>query len=488
MENNIKQILEDIYSVDANLKKHEKELVEIIQALIASRPEASYDENFKIQLRSELLKKFNQIYNKNKEKRLLINFNFMNKLFYGLSIVALAVIVLLPNLLAPKQTPKQAQRQTTDVNFGLEVDEVKNNAFGSLSLNNSGQAAPSGLGSTESASDSSAQPVATGFGGGGTGAAKMDVGIMPPMEYYNYIYQGDEIKLEDKELPVYKKIRGLKSQAALAQMLQNSNFDSIDLEAFDNAKLTNFQISEDKNFGYTVWVDLYEGLINISENWLKWPQTQASTPLNINDVPSDETLITMSDKFLAEKKIDLSNFGDPYVEKTWRIYYERSVGQDDYAIPDYMSVVYPQKINGQEVYEEWGSPYGIRININIRQKKVSGAWGISTQKYQSSNYAMETDTEKILKLAAGGGYQVYKDETAKVIDIKLGTPTLKYTLVWQYDNLESQQLYVPALVFPIIDMPKDTYFYRENVIIPLAQDILNSRINPELPDPRPMPL
>jgi len=476
MEQNIKNILEDLYSVDSNLRQHEDDLIKIIKTLLAARPKAEYDQAFKQELRAQLLEKFDQIKNQKKETNLKINFNYMNKFIYAVGGLLLIMIVVLPFFY--KDKANIAQLGQTNLELGLQVAKMSDEAFGSLAASAPGNAAaPEGRG-------------AAGAGYGGGSAAGGDVskemsGTIIAPAYYTYVYDGEEIVLENGQLPVYKKIKGLEAGNNLAAILQNTNFGNIDMSTFQNTHLRNFQISEDKNFGYSIYMDLYEGSMSIMENWEKWPQMETYTPLSINDVPDNQTLINMANQFLAEKKISLEHYGEPYISNEWRVFYDkRSAENLDYYIPEAMTVVYPQMIDGQVVYDEWGNRYGLNVGINIRQKRVSSVYGMTSQKYQSSNYDMETDVEKILKLASqGGNSYYYMDESAQKLEIKLGTPSYSYVQIWQYDKGASNQLFVPALVFPVINTPDDAdYFYRENVVIPLAKDIIDQRLNPEYPD------
>ncbi|MBU1203026.1 hypothetical protein KKH39_03240 [Patescibacteria group bacterium] len=480
MDKNIQTILDELYLADKSLKKYEPELIKIIESLIASRPKVKFDESFKSQLRSELLEKFNQIKQQDDMKqKLKTNNNFMNKLFYALGGAALVVLlIVLPNL--SKDTPGQLKlaNKTEKANFSFEVLPIQDRAFGSLT-DNSGGTAPT------------AEAAGLGGGGGitGTDSAMADSKMIAPMPVsYKYIYDG-EIDFDQSQLPVYKKIKGSSAASSLAQMIQQTKFEDLNMSSFKNTQLRNFNITEDRDYGYSLYVDLYEGIISISENWERWPQPQYNEPIKIEQIPSDEKLISIADKFLADKKIDISQYGEPSVDNQWRLYYENSPEKDYYYIPEMISVVYPQIINEQEIYEEYGGKFGLRVNINIRENRASGAWGISSQKYQSSLYDMETDTNRLKKLAEqGGGWPIYYAQDSEIVEVKLGEPKLAYTSAWHYDGMQSYQLFVPALVFPVLEQPTEGYYYKETVVVPLAKDIVDSRLTPIDQPGVPMPL
>lgn len=475
-KNIIDKILAELYQEDASLKKYENEIRELVEYLIKSKPDIKYNQNFKSQLRAELLEKFDTI--KNKNNKAIFNFNNMKNLAYTFGTLALVLLVVVPSLML--QTKTSSNRLAIDM--GLEIVPGQREAFGSLVA-------------SQGNLDNPAQAVGLGGGGGGNATieGKMVADTMIyPYYVYEYTYEGEEFSIDGDQMNVYKRLKGLNAQNQLASLIQNVNFEGLDIKSFKNSQLKNFQISEDRDFGYSLYMDLYEGTMSIYENWEKWPQTTVYEPLDITQVPDDATLIAVADKFLSDKKIDTSLYGPAQVDNQWKETYLREGLQQDY-VPEVISVVYPLQIEGDKtVYEEWGGYYGIRVSVNIRHKKVANAWGMSTQKYQSSVYEMEQDIDKILKLASQGGsyYPIYRDANAQVVNIALDTPHLAYTLVWNYDGNQSAQLYVPALVFPIKELPNDgNYFYKENVVIPLAKEIVDARLNPDLPDgPRPMPL
>ena len=101
-------------------------------------------------------------------------------------------------------------------------------------------------------------------------------------------------------------------------------------------------------------------------------------------------------------------------------------------------------------------------------------------------YKTETDINKILDIARRGGRNVYTyQNNQKVIEVKIGTPTLSYVKIWQYNNNQNDELLVPAFIFPILEKPAVNYFYKDNIIVPLISDMLDSDNNPRV---MPMPL
>jgi len=134
------------------------------------------------------------------------------------------------------------------------------------------------------------------------------------------------------------------------------------------------------------------------------------------------------------------------------------------------------------------------MNINIRTMKAAGLYGLETQNYQSSNYAAETDKDRIMKFALQGDLWpqgIYTDESFQVkeVEVRLGTPKIEYMRYWRYADNQNDELFVPAMVFPIIEkIPADDSLYKDAVVIPLVREILDSVTAEQNIVPTPMPL
>jgi hypothetical protein len=146
-----------------------------------------------------------------------------------------------------------------------------------------------------------------------------------------------------------------------------------------------------------------------------------------------------------------------------------------------MTVQYPLVVDGREVWEQGGyERSGLSVNVNIRTMKVTSFYGLQTQNYQSSNYAAETDKDRLLKFALQGdlwpqGNYPVENFQVKEVEVKLGTPEVKFMRYWKYDVNQSIELLVPALVFPVLETtPADGSFYKSAVVIPLAKEVLDS--------------
>jgi len=393
-----------------------------------------------------------------------------------------------------------AENPLANFSGSMRVEQAGDRAFGDLGATSTqtsneelARATSSVYSPTESAApspssaikDSSATSQPTvGFGGGGGGnAVAPDMKMMPPqyMTKYNYVYIGQDFSFSDQSVAVLGRIKSFGSED-LSSVLGKINFGLFDASKLSNVKVQTLSLAEDRDGGYVVDFNPYEGLISIYQNWQRAiPVDYNSQPrLTESNVPSDEKLIEAVRNFVTNYGINLANYGEPKVNKNWRLGLV-GVPAADIWIPDEMAVQYPLVIDEKEVWEQGGHERaGFFVNVNIRTMKVTGLYGLAAQNYQSSNYVAETDRDRLMKLALQGDIwpqPTYPEESFKVkeAEVKLGTPSVQYMRYWKYVGNQSSELFVPALVFPILEVtPADGSFYKSTVVIPLVKEILDN--------------
>ena len=314
---------------------------------------------------------------------------------------------------------------------------------------------------------------------------------------YRYVYKGDPLELKDDKLNVLKRDKKAIDGASVMNMISKLNLDLIGFDGFQDTKMQMITFMEDREFGYGVSINFQEGTIEIFENWYKWPQSGAvfakcagdercveNLNLKPSDLPSDESMIAMTDEFLKGHNVNMSNYGKPEINKDW----EQALAVDPNAtmyIPESVAVIYPLIIDGKPVVEMGGMKAGVSVNINIRQNKVSSVYGLRAENYLSSAYDAETDSAKILASAEKGGWNQmsYADATAKTVDVSIGTPTMAYMKILHYtpDKTDSEEIIAPVYIFPITEKP-DQYFYQDYVIVPLVKGL------EDLNTPYPVPM
>jgi len=502
----IDNILAELYNFDPSLRGKEQELRRAIERLLAERPDVEFDAESFSRIRQEVLG-FAHDNLSNRPFVIFINqFTHMKKAYIGLGafVLVIAVAIVTATLLTKNnfkfiaipggRTISSEHKIKTN-----QVAKVGSQSFGSLSaLSISGGAFENG----GDAAKSSVPRMARGIGGGGGSAEAGKLGIMPPYEYpiFRYVYKGGEIKLDKESLPVYKRIKGMEA-GVLGDVIGNLNLSMIDLAKLKDAKLQNLSLMQDADFGLVTYIDFIEGAVSMNENWLKWRNLEAEKcadeacwarfRMKYDKFPTDAEVIVLADGLLAEYGIDRSIYGSGEVESFWKRDYERATDKSIAYVPEVVSVVYPYLIDGQAVRDQSGNKYGVRVNVNVRVKRASGLYGLTTNNYQSSEYAMITDPAKVIKAAEKGGNPGYFTEDvpkAKHIDLELGKPELAYVQTFNYDQATglSSELLVPALIFPVVTDPGTQYYYQRQIVVPIAKEMFDKLYENQVPTQMPL--
>lgn len=487
----IKNILNDLYAIDPELRKYEKTLEKLVAELLAMKPDTKFDEVFARDLKQKVMSLGGESI---PEKKYAVNFS-IPRFAFAFGGVALVLMIA---LVATSKLPGVLTRDQANLSFAdQKFSRLGMKAFGTLGAapvgGERGSAAfgmgGGGGGVASSAPQVESSPRDTAVSKGMTGTAP----LIYPYNVYKYVYKGEPVELTESTIDVYKRIPP-SSNNNLVSVLNSMGFGSVNLGSFGGANLTNFELTQSGNEGYIVNVNLREGMISIYRNWATWyPECrEVSCPppsqIKAEDVPADQTLISMADQFLKDHGINMTNYDKAEVDNQWRINYAAAEKlpaaermQMPPYVPDVMSVVYPLKVNGNVVHEMGGEKRGIRVSIDIRKNKVSDVWGVMTQDYQSSSYEAETSSERIIKIAENGGavsgfYLPTGDPNATVVELELDTPRRVLTTNWSQNG----EIIVPALLFPVKGI-EDKQIWPKYIVIPLAKELLTVKENPGNP-------
>lgn len=497
----IRKILTELYSLDEELREKEEELKKLIRDLLDARPEIKPDENFEAELRAQLFEKIAQM-KKNWAAEKIINpvqkswpnklsgLNFMKKINYALAGAVLCAVFLLGGVYLASKNGLLIGR----LNLGFRSDEgatrLADGAFGSLRSEDqnltASEGAGAGGGGQKNEFSTAAAPMVEGRGGGGY------AGVSPYFTNFKYVYAGDDFELTEDKVAVHKRVTG--GSSSFSNLLRSLNFSFVDLGFFAGANLETLNFSEDRDFGYAIFIDLKNENVSISENWTWWQKFNPTANcrdescyqqnrLNIGDIPADDTLISLARQFLGQIGIDSAKYGEPEINQEWRVYYEQSKDQNAYMVPEAMQVIFPLLVDGQRVYEAGGTGYGLTVNVNTRHQKVSGVWNLSSRNYASSMYPAETDKNKILQFAEKGGLYSYDYPGGQTKEVQIGTPQTALMSYWKYNstNHTNDELLVPALIFPVLKDSADETVYKNNIVVPLVKDLLNEQNNDVVP-------
>lgn len=467
--NDIDRILGELYEIDPSLAKHEDILRRIIPTLLAAKPQLSVDDAFVARLRSELMHLH--------ASRTISRFAPTLSPFFSrnFAVVAIALVVVVGGVLAVS---------TMDDHRGtLAINTISTRAFGSLA-----QTAPATIGGKNAGpeADTRAGSIAAFSApvglGGGSGAAAGFAPTYPAMTSTQYVYRGESFTIPSSGF-VYKRITDEATGSRLVSALRGMNF-GVAIGSFSDVRVRNIEIAEDKDYGYSINLSIPLGMVSINANWEKWHMdTRVGAPIAANEMPSNEALIAIADQFLQAHRISTAAYGEPIVDEGWRAMPAVTTldgrTMPSYA-PDTIMITYPFMIDGMPVYENWGVPSGLQILVDIHESRVSSVNNLTTLSYDRSEYALETDSQKIKDLATTGGTYLIKKGLPQpgsgVITQALGTPTLVLMKYYRNASSRNEELLIPAMRFPMQEpQPGSGPGY---VMVPLVKDIVDSLIVP----------
>src|SRR3989338_33117 len=308
-----------------------------------------------------------------------------------------------------------------------------------------------------------AQTEGLGSGGGGginapvalegkadTAAAPSDVKIaimpvppdgeyLPPVVTYNINAALPEV---ENEMLVYRE-RGLLADRDFLDFITNATQINF-LRRYASANI--------ENLSFTLPNSPYHFNIDQFGRYSMWGSfNDMYMPIPPSDIPSDDEIIRIANQFVDEQGIDRSQFGEPYVDNTWREYYYMrpalgvEVDAASIIAPYQITVGYPMTIDNMPLVGWNGAPDpGISVNVNIAQKRADGLSGRWQSNRDQSLYPT-TAQDKVLEHAKRGGInplwgywvsQLTPEQEARrpKIDVHLDKIELGYLQQYKYNS------------------------------------------------------
>ncbi|MCR4312300.1 MAG: hypothetical protein NUV56_03375 [Candidatus Uhrbacteria bacterium] len=371
----------------------------------------------------------------------------------GVGVVTLAIIATASTFL-PGSEPTATSTRTISM-----ADDA---AFGSLSsiaasreLTNATSGAGGGSGPSSVSSDSTLD--------------SRSILVEPyPSTRYEYVY-GGTVNLQNTAGLVYRKDASIALPSSITSAITSTDLGIIDLARIGNATLTYMTMTNDD---YTLTVDPASGsmYLNVTSS-----DVQAeTTPFTINDVPHESDIVSIAKNFIDNLGVDRAGYGDAMID-TAAMAILLSTPDGGFA-SEYLNVTWPLTIDNTPVFNSDGSGRGITVTVDLRNRKVVSLNMNVVTTVSSSSYALTTDGVAFMDIVKRGGMWGWQPETAdNVITVTLGDPTNVLMSHSRYNDSTGQyeELFVPALSFPIIEASDDSTMYQSAIVIPLVQEILD---------------
>ena len=466
---NVNQLLKDLYKTDPDLMEYEKELKKILKQMLENEPDIKLDKTFVENLKKQLTLRAEEL-----SEAMPHRTGWMNKVIFALSGAAVTAIAFI----AITQSVPVGQEAL----FTSRIEPVGKTAF---DLSQAGDTAVA----VTAMPQAEGGPAVYGRGGGGvTGTDDMKMIVMPEvMVNYRFNYSGVLPLPEDGEIGVLKRNLISVSDKRFMDTLKAFDFGLFDIKNFSNLKTDYLSVTEDKKYGYSLQINFNEGIINIGQNWAKWPNPYAdcsgdSCQLTEKDMPEDSILIAIADDFLKDYGISFEDYGTPVVLRDWLLYRGPADTMPAY-FPDQIRIVYPELIDGKYVTESDGTYTGVyvSVSVSVRDKKVINVNNLRANHYQKSLYQTEPDSDKIIDWARQGGVYFYAYRGAeKTVDVTLETPELVYFryFKWLPEENKTEEFLIPAYSFPIAENP-ELNLYRTRIIVPAVKGFEELNDQPE---------
>jgi hypothetical protein len=477
MQNNIRHLLDELYDIEPLLQSKENEIVHIIDTMLKNRPEAPIDERLKRKLRTEIMATF--VEEKKKEKRKISYKDW----FFPITAVTFAALFFstIPFSFFGKDIFNWNNSSSLGkFSFSQSVEKVSDGAFSLWSWVNKDM--PSWVQNE------------MGWDTGWKMAKMMTVGsdsMITPSESvrYNYIYTGT-LDLPQWNLSVYEKNIVPIDSKELNSFISWFSFDGFDIHALKNTKMTSLTLVEERNFGYIVSADFVWWTLSLYPNYEKWPQQRCDMNWckmpGKSDLPSDSELLSLGESFLKKYWIDIHNYWTGRIDTTWKNWVSLSSDwSNDESVPESLTIMYPLLLGDKTVYEEGGSPRGITLGYDVRNKQISSLYGLWKESLRESEYRVTTDIKTLKSFILQWWlYPILTDRSSqeKIIDIILDVPELIYMHVSRTDNdWKLKEYYVPSLLFRVINKPIEVYVW-DTITIPIIDEFMKIE-NPWLVTP-----
>lgn len=484
IEMKAQEIIKDLLLLDPDLKNIEVELNKLVINFINNKPNVIINEEFKEALKIKIMKEAQVLKEECEAKKIVFDKRvFIRKLSFSFAALALAVIIIFPGINLIKGNTSFLDINTQR-NKEISISKLEDGVFGILAsrdfpLREENRALLNGHSlMTLDLNDSE--------------ITKYKETLSPQ---FKYVYEGDDllsIVPQTEKIDIYKRDKMSFNNLSTLNSITSLLNKSINLKKFKNnkTKITRVNLSEDKDFGYDINLNFAQGSLFLSQNRDKWPQAGAqcedeacylANQFKYDELLSNEESIAIAEEFLLNLGVNKNNYAEAVINYDFHEVYKNSENKKDLYIPEETIITFPFIIDGKEVKDENANPYGLIVSVNSRYKKVTELSNFYFSNFESSAYEAIRDTDLIKKIVEQGGRDVYQlpsnsNEIEEII-ISLGTPSLilsKQDMTNDgYEN--SEELFIPALSFPVLELSRKTdLFTKKYIIIPLVKELIEN--------------
>jgi hypothetical protein len=455
MDNNIQNLLTELYDLDPTLQSKEKELRRLLPMLQTLRPRSKPNPEFVRSLREEVNRRA-ALLAQPSQPPVSVFSSISAILSMRMTYVALGAIVMFVLAVPTTYYVSTKLPDAQPLAGSVRIEQLsQENAFGDLAV--ADDMLHTSRGFFDVAPKGTEAPAGTsGVMGLGAGPEAGTILRLPDTAADATATGGNTPFRFDGSLPVipetgevFKRDRSPSSGEAVLSMLRRSGFTLVNPSSIIDPVPLTFDVVDQVNH-YAIHIDFQNATVSINS-------TDSNTG-DVEDTPevlSQEEAKAAAAAFIERYDIDVSSYGDPIVVENTML--------------PWQTVIYPFTVDGVSVYDTGGIQSGMTVTVNTTTKRVESLYGVQTQVYQSSSYRLITDHSEIVARAEQGGIagSVSAGRGYGATPFSLGEPS--FVLLHRFAGTQAEEFLVPALVFPVQQAGAGSTS-PENVIVPLLFD------------------
>ena len=453
MENNIKNILDELYKIDPNLREKEENLIKIIEEMIILKPNIKVNQNFKNELREKLYsqivtKKYQKTNNKPNIWQILtyifgwvwiaaFSFIFINKdLILNTEVINTKISEKTDNKTSVS-TASLPLKTTKDENKDIEIkkiDKLENKKIENITPKPKAKI-ENNIWSLETKDnlENTQNDISTSNLESNIPESDMALDSVQTEQYkVQWVFWSTNSLVQNNTKYVFSWSLNdiLKSQMDVYSQIKTKNNTFIENKDIDltHSNLDSLVYSQNNENWYYITIDNKNNYIRIEKNYEYW-KSQNNEDLNL----TNEDILKTANDFLNTFKINTQNY--------WSWIIQKDSLESNYNTQK--EVTYPFIIDWKKILlEDWSYKW-IKITVDLKENKVISMYWLDLNNYIKTLYDVENNEENILKSLNKN--TTNDDKNLEIIN--LSNPKIEYISKYMSLNWVNKEYLIPAITF-----------------------------------------
>ena len=453
MENNIKNILDELYKIDPNLREKEENLIKIIAEMIILKPNIKVNQNFKNELREKLYsqivtKKYQKTNNKPNIWQILtyifgwvwiaaFSFIFINKdLILNTEVINTKISEKTDNKtsISTASLPlKTTKSENKDIEI-KKIDKLENKKIENITPKPKAKI-ENNIWSLETKDnlENTQNDISTSNLESNIPESDMALDSVQSEQYkVQWVFWSTNSLVQNNTKYVFSWSLNdiLKSQMDVYSQIKTKHNTFIENKDIDltHSNLDSLVYSQNNENWYYITIDNKNNYIRIEKNYEYW-KSQNSEDLNL----TNEEILKTANDFLNTFKINTQNY--------WSWIIQKDSLESNYNTQK--EVTYPFIIDWKKILlEDWSYKW-IKITVDLKENKVISMYWLDLNNYIKTLYDVENNEENILKSLNKN--TTSDDKNLEIIN--LSNPKIEYISKYMSLNWVNKEYLIPAITF-----------------------------------------